>query len=99
LLIRFGTPEDQAALVQRKDLSPHDAAWQQFALGRPDAVVEHLAAAHTDDIQGRNRVLFDAEYDPVRQLPAFKAWLAKNKLSEAHERAQAWRAANPVRPS
>jgi adenylate cyclase len=97
LLLRFGIPEDQAALLQRKNLSPHDAAWQQFALGRPDAVVEHLAAEHTDDIQARNRVLFDAEYDPVRGLPAFKAWLAKHKLTEAHERAQAWRAANPVR--
>ncbi|MBI3156838.1 MAG: hypothetical protein HYZ20_15740 [Burkholderiales bacterium] len=98
LLIRFGTLDDQAALLQRMDLTSHIAAWQQFALGRPDAVVEHLAAEHTDDIQARNRVLFDSEYDPVRQLPAFKAWLAKNKLSEAHERAQAWRAANPVRP-
>lgn len=99
LLIRFGTPEDQAALLQRKDLPPHDAAWQQFALGRPDAVVEHLEAEHTADIQGRNRVLFDAEYDPVRGLPSFKAWLARHKLTEAHERAQAWRAANPVRPN
>lgn len=97
LLIRFGTPEDQAALLQRKDVMPHGAAWQQFALGRPDAVVEHLEAEHTDDIQERNRVLFNSEYDPVRELPSFKAWLARHKLTEAHERAQAWRAANPVK--
>jgi hypothetical protein len=99
MLLRFGTPEDKAALLRRQGLSPHAAAWQAFALERPDVVVEHLEAEHSDDIQARNRVLFDSEYDPVRGLPSFKAWLAKHKLTEAHERAQAWRAANPVRPN
>lgn len=96
LLMRHGTPEDQAAMRQRKNLDPHAAAWQQFLSGRPDAVVEHLEADHSDDIQERNPVLFDDEYDPVRELPSFKAWLARRGLLEAHERAQAWRAANPV---
>jgi adenylate cyclase len=96
LLIRYGTPNDQAAMRQRTNLPAHDAAWQQFLLGRPDAVAEHLEAEHADDIQARGPVLFDAEYDPVRERPSFRAWLARHKLTEAHERAQAWRAANPV---
>lgn len=96
LLMRYGTSEDQAAMRQRKNLDSHAAAWQQFLLGRPDAVVEHLETDHSSDIQDRNPVLFDDEYDPVRELASFKAWLAKHKLTEAHERAQAWRAANPV---
>lgn len=96
LLIRYGTPDDQAAMRQRKNLGAHDAAWQQHLLGRPDAVVEHLEVEHGDDIQARAPVLFDAEYDPVRELPTFKAWLARHQLTEAHQRAQAWRAANPI---
>lgn len=96
ILLRFGTPEDKAALSQRKDLDPHAAAWQQFVAGRPDAVVEHLEADHSTDLQQRARVLFEPEYDPVRELPSFRAWLARHKLTDGHERAQAWRAANPV---
>jgi hypothetical protein len=80
---------------QHKDLNPHVAAWLQFVAGRPENVVEHLQADHAG-IQQRSRVLFDPEYDPLRELPAFKAWLARHGLTEAHERAQAWRAANPV---
>jgi hypothetical protein len=72
------------------------AGADQFLLGRPEAVVEHLEAEHSDDIQARAPVLFDAEYDPVRELPSFKAWLARHKLTEAHERAQTWRTTNPV---
>ena len=97
MLMRFGTPEDQAYMLQRTGLSAHEAAWQAYGVGRPDAVVEHLEAEHSGDIRERNRVLFDAEYDPVRGLPSFKAWLAKHELTQAHERAQAWRAANPAR--
>lgn len=96
ILIRFGTPEDQAALRLRKDVNAHVAAWQQFLAGRTDAFVEHLAAEHSL-IQERALVLFDPEYDPVRGLPSFRDWLGKHNLTEAHERAQAWRAANPVR--
>jgi adenylate cyclase len=96
ILLRFGTPEDQVALSQRQDLNPHAVAWQQFVAGRADAVVEHLEVDHSSDLQERARVLFEPEYDPVRELPSFKAWLAKHRLTEGHERAQAWRAANPV---
>lgn len=96
LLIRYGAPEDLAALRARSNLGAHAGAWQQFLLGRPDAVVEHLEADHSGDIQDRARVLFDDEYDPVRALPSFAAWLARHRLTEAHARAQAWRAANPV---
>lgn len=96
VLIRYGTPEDHAAMRQRKNLPAHDAAWRDYLLGRPDAVVEHLESEHSDDIQSRARVLFDAEYDPVRQLPSFEAWLSRHKLTDAHARALAWRAANPL---
>lgn len=96
VLLRFGASEDQAALSQRKDLDAHAAAWQQFVAGRPDAVVEHLEAAHASDLQQRARVLFEPEYDVVRELPSFRSWLGRHKLTEGHDRAQAWRAANPV---
>jgi TolB-like protein/tetratricopeptide (TPR) repeat protein len=96
ILIRYGTADDLAALQQRKDLDAHAQAWLRFAAGHPESVVEHLEAAHSS-IQARNRVIFDPEYDPLRGLASFKTWLAAHGLTEAHERALAWRAANPVR--
>jgi TolB-like protein/tetratricopeptide (TPR) repeat protein len=95
ILIRYGEPDDLAALQQRKDLNAHAMAWLHYAAGRPDDLVDHLQAAHSV-IQERNRVLFEPEYDPVRDLPAFRDWLARHRLTEAQERALAWRAANPV---
>lgn len=95
ILIRFGTPEDLAALRNRKDLDAHAMAWLQFLEGHPNKLVEHLESEHSH-IQARSRVLFDPEYDPVRELPAYKSWLDKHGLTESQGRALAWRAANPV---
>jgi len=41
-------------------------------------------------------LLYSTTFDPVHREPKFTALLATLKLSEAHARAQAWRAAHPA---
>ena len=40
-------------------------------------------------------VLFEPHYDPMRSDPRFVKFLATLGMTEAHARAQAWRAAQP----
>lgn len=64
------------------------------ALGRWD---ECLAALHPETMvpATAEQMLFHAVFDPIRNDPRFVAMLETLRLSEAHARAQAWRAANP----
>jgi adenylate cyclase len=95
ILAQAGTREDLAALLRRTDLDVHQAAWVALARGQRDAFLDHLEM-HVHELHFRGRALFDPALDPVRKLPRFKAWLEKCHLMAAHERAQAWRAANPA---
>jgi tetratricopeptide (TPR) repeat protein len=90
----LGSAEELAALDRRTDLNSHQRAWVDLALGRHEAFVAH-AQEHVHDIGWRAEALFDPRFDPVRKLPAFVAWLEQCKLTPSHERAQAWRKANP----
>ena len=90
----LATAAELAALDRRTDLDPHQRAWVDLALGRHAAFVAH-AQDHLHDIGWRADALFDPRFDPVRKLPAFVAWLEQCKLTQSHERAQAWRRANP----
>ncbi|MDP2136499.1 MAG: tetratricopeptide repeat protein, partial [Candidatus Didemnitutus sp.] len=46
-------------------------------------------------INGMGYYLFDPVFDPIRQNPRFVRMLATLGMTEAHARAQAWRAAHP----
>jgi adenylate cyclase len=90
----LATAEEMPMLDRRTDLDAHQRSWVDLALGRHEAFVAH-AQDHVHDIGWRADALFDPRFDPVRKLPAFVAWLEQCKLTQSHERAQAWRRANP----
>ncbi|HWH81210.1 MAG TPA: adenylate/guanylate cyclase domain-containing protein [Burkholderiaceae bacterium] len=95
VLARAGTREDLVKLRRRTDLDAHDRAAVAMVGGQYDEFFDHLEAEHSV-LPERCQVLFDPDVDPVRKLPRFKSWLEKYRLTAAHERAQAWRAANPA---
>jgi len=64
------------------------------ALGRPE---EMLAMDPTAlPMQPFHEVLLEPAFDPIRRDPRFVEFLATLGMTEAHARAQAWRAAHPV---
>ena len=73
---------------------PQNRAYLWFVLGRTE---EGLAALDPDEIQSTNLhdILFEPWFDPVRAKPRFQQVLATLGVTEAHARAQAWRAAHP----
>ena len=93
VLTRLGSAQDRVAL-ERQATKPQDRAFLDLYLGRTEAFLEWLDASNPN-FGVRGGTLFHPALDPVRNSPAFKAWLEKYKLTEAHDRAQAWRAANP----
>jgi len=88
------TAAELQAMDRRTDLDAHQRAWVDLALGRHAAFVAH-AQDHVHDLGWRADALFDPRFDPVRRLPAFAAWLQQCGLTQSHDRAQAWRKANP----
>ena len=90
-----GSTEDLAAMRQRSGLSEHRVAALAFFEGRYEPFFDHFEQDHSE-FMDRNRALLDPMLDRVREHPRFKAWLAKYGMVQAHERAQAWRAAQPV---
>jgi adenylate cyclase len=96
ILGRAGSAEDLAAMRQRSGLSEHRLAALAFYAGQYDTFFDHHEKDHSE-FMDRNRALLDPELDPVRQHPRFQAWLARYGMQQVHERAQAWRAANPPR--
>ena len=90
-----GSAEDLAAMRRRTGLNEHRRAALALYEGRHDEFFDHFEKDHSD-FMGRNQALYDIALDPVRSHPRFKAWLARYGMEQAHERAQAWRAANPT---
>ena len=90
-----GSAEDIAAMRRRTGLNEHRRAALALYDGRHDEFFDHFEKDHSD-FMGRNQALYDIALDPVRSHPRFKSWLARYGMEQAHERAQAWRAANPA---
>ena len=65
------------------------------ALGRPGDALAAMDPATISMITSHD-VLFNSAYDPIRRDPRFVQLLATLGLTEAHARAQAWRAAHPL---
>lgn len=64
-------------------------------MGRPQEALAAMDPA-TMGISNANELLFAEVYDPIRADPRFVKLLATLGLTEAHARAQAWRAAHPL---
>ncbi|MDI1335238.1 MAG: tetratricopeptide repeat protein, partial [Lacunisphaera sp.] len=64
-------------------------------MGRPQEALAAMDPA-TMSISNANELLFEEIYDPIRADPRFVKLLATLGLTEAHARAQAWRAAHPL---
>jgi hypothetical protein len=63
-------------------------------LGRPEAALAALDLA-TLSIQPVHDLFLNPAFDPIRHDPRFVKLLATLGMTEAHARAQAWRAAHP----
>ncbi len=64
-------------------------------LGRPQEALAALDPA-TTNISNAVELLYLEDYDPIRSDPRFVKFLATLGLTEAHARAQAWRAARSL---
>ncbi len=65
-----------------------------LAFGKRDEAIAALDAPG-QNVNFLGYVLYDRRYDPIRSEPRFARFLADLGLTEAHARAQAWRAAHP----
>ena len=88
----------EAEQIYAKLLASPEARLKPSALVRMGRHEEALAALDPagQGVQDASELLFDAAYDPVRADPRFVNFLATLGLTEAHARAQAWRAAHPL---
>lgn len=90
-----GSAEDLARMRQRSGLNEHRLAALALFDGQYNTFFDHFERDHSE-LMDRNRAMFDPMLDRVREHPRFKAWLARHGLVQTHDRAQAWRAANPA---
>ena len=85
--------EAALALIPPED-SSGTRATALARLGRPQEALAVMDPA-TTNISTAAELLFSEKYDPIRADPRFAKLLATLGLTEAHARAQAWRAAHP----
>jgi len=93
VLVRAGlTDEAEAALalIPREDSSGNRVS-ALARMGRPQDALAAMDPA-TTNISAASELLFSEDYDPIRTDPHFEKILATLGLTEAHARAQAWRA-------
>jgi TolB-like protein len=94
VFVLAGSADDLASARRSTGLNEHRLAALALADGRYDIFFDHFEADHSD-FMDRNIAMFDRALDPVREQPRFRAWLARHGMQDAHDKAQAWRAANP----
>jgi TolB-like protein/predicted Zn-dependent protease len=89
-----GWPKEAATYLPSLDTRTDDVAVILALLGRTE---EALAALNPETVQSINvdLWLFQPAIDPMRGDPRFRKFLETLGLTEAHARAQAWRAAHP----
>ena len=93
-LASSGLNAEAAALIPGLDPKTEDLAYFLTRLGRFEEAMAALNPATTESTQ-IEEWLFMPEFDPLRHNPRFEKFLATLGQTEAHARAQAWRAAHP----
>jgi TolB-like protein/Tfp pilus assembly protein PilF len=94
-LAQIGGPEARSALeALRDDRNAVTRFAAMLGLGRRDEALDSLVPGAIESTRA-DVLLFDPTFDPVRGDPRFRRALDAIGLTEAHARAQAWRAANP----
>jgi TolB-like protein/Tfp pilus assembly protein PilF len=96
VFVRAGLPAEAEQLLAQvpQDDYGNIKALGLARLGRPQEALAALDPA-TTNIANAVELLYLQEYDPIRSDPRFVKFLATLGLTEAHARAQAWRAAHP----
>jgi TolB-like protein len=96
VLIRAGLPAEaeQVLTLVPKDDYGNIKALGLARLGRPQEALAALDPA-TTNIANAVELLYLEHYDPIRGDPRFVKFLTTLGLTEAHARAQTWRAAHP----
>ena len=95
VLAAGGLRQEAAALLSGLDAKTTDVAFLLAHLGRPDDALAALNAGNAVAMMV-DLWLFEPAVDPLRNDPRFTNFLATLGLTEAHARAQAWRAAHPA---
>jgi len=86
--------ELEALLLATPAISDLDRWYALVVLGRIDEALATLERSQVD-WGSIDFLLFNPLADPLRSHPRFRAKMQAAGLTEAHDRAQAWRAANP----
>lgn len=95
LLFRAGRRDEATKLFEQIPLTlVADRIYAAALLGRKGDALAELTAQWLPSFW-IDEVLWNPHFDGLRPEPEFVAWLKKVGLTEAHARAQAWRAAHP----
>jgi tetratricopeptide (TPR) repeat protein len=97
VLVRAGLSAEAEAVLAR--MPREDSSGSRVSalarLGRPEEALAAMDPA-TTNISAAAELLYSENYDPIRADPRFVKFLATLGLTEAHARAQAWRAEHPL---
>lgn len=94
ILLRAGLPAEAEQVLARIPPGDGTRVLALVRIGRPEEALAAMDPAKTN-IQNISDFFFLEFFDPIRSDPRFVKFLATLGLTEAHARAQAWRAAHP----
>jgi TolB-like protein/Flp pilus assembly protein TadD len=94
VLARAGLQHEAEKVLTDTPADSHARMMILARLGRPQEALAAMNPAKTN-IAATAELLYSEIYDPIRSDPRFVNFIATLGLTEAHARAQAWRAAHP----
>ncbi len=95
VLARAGNPQEVAAAIAAPDPRFMNRTRSLLAAGRVNEALAGLEADARNSVFSFQFALFHPAFDAIRKEPRFVKMLETLRMTEAHARAQAWRAAHP----